>query len=85
MKNKYWYLDPWFVLIVIGCIMALVALVQGNVWLFREFFKLDNYSAWDIIRAIIVAVCDVAIAIFLVKNASEIAAPDTYYDDDDLE
>ena len=65
--------------------MALVVLVQGNVWLFKEFFKLDNYFAWDIIRAIIVAVCDVAIAIFLVKNASEIAAPDTYYDDDDLE
>ena len=85
MKNKYWYLYPWFVLIVIGGIIALAALVQGNMWLFTEFFKLDNYSAWNIICAIIVAVCDVAIAIFIIKNAFEIAAPDTYDDDDDLE
>lgn len=86
MKNKYWFLYPWIVLLVIGGMLALAALIDGNIWLFRDFFKLDSYVAWDIIRAIIVAICDVVIAAFIIKNASAIAADDDYYnDDDDLE
>ena len=79
MKNKYWFLYPWIVLLVIGGILALAAVIDGNIWLFRDFFKLDSYVAWDIIRAIIVAICDIVIAAFIIKNAAAIAA------DDDLE
>lgn len=85
MKNKYWFLMPLAIIIIVVLLIALCALIDGNIWLFSEFFVLETYSWWQIICAISVAISDLVIGYFLIKKSSELAGPDFYEDDDDLE
>lgn len=81
MKNKYWFLYPWILLLAIAAIALVLAWIDGNIWLFSECFKLESHTAWDIARAILVGVADLVaiggLVAFLFENS------DGSYDIDD--
>ncbi len=79
MKKNY---IPLVIIVIVFLMCVLALLINANMWLFQDFFHMDNYAWYDIVKGIGVILLDFCIAAFLLCNAHEIAAPDTYDEDD---
>ncbi len=80
MKNKFFKL-ALCLMITLVCLTLFFALVDANVWVFTEFFKIAYPKWYQVLGALAVGLVDLSLFVFGIVNSNEIVIPD----DDDCE